>query len=288
MEPNPMKRLLGLLILVRAFAPILAIAVLLWGGSRILGGLQQAVAKPVAAIQAEVEILNTNLETTFTALDDTAKALKPVVEALQDFELPTVLPTLPDSITFPGINLPNTRTVSVPTVEVLWTDAEYEEEEQVSCGFDPICHANNVLGFFIRLVTRSFSYPYGLDFGTTNFSISLPNVPSFSIPTPAFIVSLKDDLNAMLAPFIDLYASIQTTFAGVRDLSLTLQTLPDSLSGIRTHSTALADGLQQVVLQWGGLLTGVFIFIVGLVAVSYAMTFISEFWRGLRLFLFGT
>ena len=285
-----MRRLSGLLLIIRALAPVLAVLTLYWGVTQVAGSFRGVLA-PVRAMEAEVAALGETIDTARQQFDEARGDVEATMAALPSFRVPDLLPNLPSNLSIPALNIPNLTVPIVPTINVQFTNAT----ASVSRVIDGACRT--VFDFFgignlvcdpAKTVfdSLSFSYPSRISFGTRNYVINFPRIPGFTIPMPSFFNTLSDGLKAIFQPIDSIFDQFDSIFAQANALGQKVSDLPDNLSGIASAGQQLFADLQRVGLQRGGLVTLAAI-ALGVLAVIYVVAgTLDDFFRGLRL-LFG-
>lgn len=89
-----MKRILGLLLIVRALAPLLAAATIIWAASQIADSLQQTIDLPLQRLQSEMDGIGQTINIAWQQFENAAGTTTGTISALasrlQDFALPTL------------------------------------------------------------------------------------------------------------------------------------------------------------------------------------------------------
>jgi DNA anti-recombination protein RmuC len=89
-----MKRILGLLLILRALTPLLAAATIIWAASEIAGSLQQTIEPPLHRLQTEMDGIGQTIATAWQQFENAAGTATGTIGALasrlQDFALPTL------------------------------------------------------------------------------------------------------------------------------------------------------------------------------------------------------
>jgi len=256
-----MKRLLGLLLIVRALAPVLAVIVVLWGVNRVAGDFQAVVEPPISNLEREFGDLSTTFETARQQFEDAKQDIDNVLAQLRAFQLPNLLPTLPVNITFPAVVIPD-LTVAVPTsISVQWS--------RVNLGF------------------ARPRYPSGISITSQNLTLAVPDLPSFAVPFPGFFNNLRNGLNNLFSGFFDIFNVFDDALTALNELGESLSGLPQSFNGLVSEGQQLVSRLQTLLAKWSGSLTIALLLILALTVISFGVTFLELFGRGLRL-LFGS
>lgn len=281
-----MRRLLGLLLIVRALAPLLAVIVIVWGANRVAGDFQAAVETPISNLENEFGELNATFETAKQQFEVAKQDIDEVLAQLQAFQLPNLLPTLPANIAFPSVNIPD-LTVAVPTsISVQWSSVSFDVTEVIPRNCGPLDFACRALGDIIRTVTRTVQYPSGISISTQNLTLPVPDLPSFTVPFPGFFNSVRNGLNNLFSEFLDIFNVFDDALTALNELGASLSALPDNFNGLVSEGQQLVSGLQVLLAKWGGLLTLALLVILALMVISFGVTFLELLGRGLRL-LFG-
>lgn len=249
-----MSRLLGLLLIVRALSPILILLVIAIAVAVILGDLRAAVDEPIQNMKSEFDEIRTTVEDVREDFETVAAEITEVVDALQSFSLPTIIPNIPDFFSIPSLDIPD-LTVPAPTVSVQMCS--------VSIGV-------------------TISYPCGLTVGTRNITLAIPNIPSFNVPMPA-LGALDDALRSALSGITGIFDVFDEAFASIGELSETLQAVPDSFNAISAETQALLDALRDLLVKWGSTLSLVLIILAVLVVIYFAAPILDDLRRGWRM-----
>lgn len=249
-----MSRLFGLLLIIRALSPILILLVIAIAVAVILGDLRAAMDEPIQNMKTEFDEIRTTVEDVREDFETVTSEITEVVNALQSFSLPNVIPNIPDFFTIPSLDIPD-LTVPVPTVSV------------------QMCSVN---------IGVRISYPCGITVGTRNVTLAIPNIPSFNVPLPA-LGALDDTLRNALSGITGIFDVFDEAFASIGELSETLRNVPDSFNAISTETQALLDALSGLLVKWGSTLSLVLISLAVLVVIYFAVPFLDDFRRGWRM-----
>lgn len=281
-----MRRLLGLLLIVRALAPVLAVVVVVWGVNRVADDFRTVVEPPIADLESDFSQLSATFETAQRQFEDARDDIDRVLNRLRAFQLPNLLPSLPLNFTIPSLVIPD-LTVAIPTsISVQWSSVSFDVTEIIprDCGFlDFACEA---LGDIVNTVTRFVQYPSGISITSQNLALVVPDLPSFSVPFPGFFNTLRNGLNNLFSGFLDIFNVFDDALTALNDLGESLSGLPDSFNGLVSEGQQLVSGLQSLLAKWAGLLIAGLLIILALMVIAFGVTFLDLFGRGLRL-LFG-
>jgi len=285
-----MRRLGGLLLIIRAFAPVLALLTLYWGYTRVVGDFQAALA-PVQQIESEISALGETIDSARGQFDIVKSDVEAAIVQLQTFRVPDLLPDLSLNLTIPDINIPDLAVPIVPTVSVDFTNAT----GSISRTIDGVCRTvldflgiGNLICDPVKTVTESlnFSYPSGIRFGTTRFTLDFPSIPSFNIAVPPFFNTVADQIEGLFSGFKAIFNLFDSTFAAINSLGLKVRDLPDSFNSITAAAQALGDHLTLIVQERTGLITLVMMVSLALAVIYFATSFVKDFAQGWRI-LFG-
>lgn len=281
-----MRRLLGLLLVIRAFAPVLAILVILWGIGQMTADFQRVVNPRVERIETELADLEKKLQHAQAEFETARTHITAALEALQAFQIPDLLPNFPDSIALPRITIPD-PSIRVPnSVSIEWSNFSYVVEDWVpnDCGFlDFLCDAGD---WVLETVTRVASYPSDINIGTRRLTLTIPDLPNLSIPMPDVLLDLRDGLASVFDELFGIFDIFDGTLASLRALGDTLQVVPDTITAIGDGFSAAFDSVGRLATRWGGLLLIVLVLLGSLVAVNIIVPMLDDLTRGLRM-LFG-
>jgi hypothetical protein len=285
-----MRRLLGLFLLVRAFAPLLMLLTIYWGYTQVIDSFRAAL-NPVQTIRAEINELGETVETARTQFESARANAEASIAAIRSFSVPNLLPNLTGLLTIPALTIPDLSVPIVPTVAVTFSDTT----GSISRTIDGACRT--VFDFFgigdlvcdaARTVTESVNirYPSGITFGTTNFTIDFPTIPSFTIPMPPLFNTITSGLEGVFSSFDNIFGVFDETLARINTLGQEVRTLPDSLNTITQSGQQIINRLREVVAQRAGLVSVALLAALVLLVIYVSTGFVQQVQRGLRL-LFG-
>ncbi|MEZ4672044.1 MAG: hypothetical protein R3E39_29415 [Anaerolineae bacterium] len=280
-----MKRILGLLLIIRALAPVLAILIILWGAGQIMADLHAALDPPIQALQTEFDTVNTTIETAQEQFDTAKTEVTTLITRLRAFRIPRLLPNLPLNLTFPSITIPDLSFNRPDSVSVKWSTASFQVP--TNCGGGVLNDLCGVLGDAVKFVTKTFAYPSDITIKTVPITITLPDVPAFNIPIPPIFNTIASGLRGLFSGFDGLFAIFRNAFDSFNTLGDHLQPIPGQVATITQEAQTLLSGLTTVVNNSGGLLLLMFGLIIVVVVIASVMTSFEHLQRGLRL-LFGT
>lgn len=250
-----LRRLMGLLLVIRALAPALIVIIVAVGFGVILADLRAATAAPIRGINTAMGEMGTALETVKTDLDAALAEISDLAALFQGFTLPNLIPDIPNNIRIPSLNLPDI-TVPVPTNAVITTST-------VNIGVN-------------------ITYPSGVRFTTTNLTLVVPDLPNVDIPVPG-LGALDTALRNALAPLTNIFDALDTAFDSIGALTTTLRTLPDSVQAIVDDGELLLNSIDRVLANWAGTLATVALILLILVIIYFAAPALDDLRRGLRM-----
>lgn len=285
-----MRRLTGLLLIVRAFAPLLMVLTIYWGYTQVAASFRAAMA-PAQAIEQEIAALGAAIENARGYFDTARVNAEAAIATIQNFSVPNLLPNLTASLTIPSLSIPSVTVPIVPTLNVVWSSAT----GSVSRTIDGACRT--VFDFFgigslvcdpVKTVTESlsFQYPSNLQFGTTNYTINFPNIPSFTIPTPPFFGTIASQLEGVFSAFDGIFGIFDETLTRFNTLGLNVRAIPERISAIGDAGQQMINNLSAVVSARAGLVSAALLATAVLLFIYFSAGFIRDVVRGLRL-LFG-
>lgn len=278
-----MRRIIGSLLVVRAFTPILAVVVVVWGIGQMTADFQRVVEPRMARIEAELDELEATLLLAQGKFDTARGHITTVLETLQSFELPDLLPDLPDSIAFPRINIPD-PSIRIPnSVSITWSNFSYVVEDWVpnDCGFlDFLCDAGD---WILETVTKVASYPSDIEIGTRRLTLNTPDLPTLSLPMPAVLLELWDGLASLFDELFGIFDIFDGTLASLRALGDTLQSIPDTFTAIGDAVSAIFTSIGNLLTRWYGLLLIVLVLVGILIAINIIVPMLDDLTRGLRM-----
>ena len=251
------RRLSGLLLMLRALAPVLTVLIIGITLSIILGDVRAAAEKPIQSIQAEIGDIRGTVDEIRDDIEKVNNDITALVSDLADFDLPNLIPNIPGSLSFPSLNLP-TASIPIPTVSV------------------------RTSSFSVGNLT--LSYPSGLTIGSRNFSLNIPDIPGFSVPLPG-LGQLDDALRNALSPLTGIFDAFNRAFSSIGTLNVTLQRIPD-------HFTTITDAGEQLMLNlWGTIarssqmLLIVIVVLLGLVIIFFGVGLLDDLTRGWHMLM---
>ncbi|MEZ4672045.1 MAG: hypothetical protein R3E39_29420 [Anaerolineae bacterium] len=250
-----MRRVVGLLLMIRALAPLLVILILAVGVAIIYRDVQAAVETPVTNIKTAFNELGTSIQSVEGDLETVGNNVTTVINQLSQFNPLSLIPDIPDNITLPSLTIPDIS-VSVPTVDVKFSD--------------------------ITILGVTLTYPSGLTIGTKTLSVTVPDLSNLSLPLPG-LGQLDDAIRSGLSGITDVFSVFDDAFDSINKLTTTLRTLPDNFSTITTQTQSLVEGLRGVVLSWGSTLTLVLVLLFVLALIYVFVPSLDDFWRGWRM-----
>lgn len=251
-----MRRIIGLLLIIRAITPLLIVLSLCLTFAIILGDLQAAIDAPIQGIQKEITTVQTALGEAEADITEVVEAASTAVDTLTSFNPLALIPNIPSSISIPNLSLPDLN-IPVPTASIIWDE------------FDPV-------------VLPPIDYPSGLNIGTTTATVSFSNITN-TVLSITGLSSLDNTLNNALSGITGMFDEFQSAFDSIGALSTTLQTLPASFQTIVTESGNLLSNVRQVFVDSGGTLVLVFIVLLALVLIYFAVPMLDDFTRGWRM-----
>ncbi|MBZ0303942.1 MAG: hypothetical protein K8J31_29660, partial [Anaerolineae bacterium] len=117
-----MRRLTGLLLIVRTLAPVLAVLILYWGYTRIIDDFQIAM-RPIQSIENEMSALGATIDSAREQFDAAREQVENAVQVVQGFRVPDILPNLSANLSIPSIEIPSISVPVLPTVSVRFSSA---------------------------------------------------------------------------------------------------------------------------------------------------------------------
>jgi hypothetical protein len=253
------RRVLGILLIIRAVSPLLVLAILALVAGLVLGDLRAALEPPAAQIQAEVEALRTLASSLQADVETLQRRINTLVETFSDFTFPDAIPDIPDVINFPALNIPD---VNVPIPDV-------PGGVEISTG------SFNVAG-------QTLSYPNGISISTRNFTLAIPDISAFEFPIPA-LGQFDDVLRSAFQPVQAVLDAVDVVFRDFSDLNESLQKVPQHLTTIADQGAGLVDDMRGVWREWRRTLVIVFVALAALVVIYFVVPFLDDFRRGLRM-----
>lgn len=248
-------RIAGLLLILRALAPVLIVLII--GGTLaiVLGDVRTAVDVPLETIGSEIEAVRSTVDTVGDDIGAVSAQVTSLVGALNGLNIPNLIPNIPQNLQFPSFNPPAIN-IPVPTVSMRTSST--------------------------TIAGVTLTYPSGLTIGSTTYGLDIPELGSFSVPLPG-LSQVDDLLRSALSGVNDVFASFRTTFSSVGDLVGTLQLVPDHLTTIVDQGEQLATNLRGVFIRWGETLLIVTIILLVLVIIYVGVPMLDDLNRGWRM-----
>ena len=253
-----MGRLLGLLLILRGFAPFLIVLIVGFVLSVVINDLEAAVARPVATMRAEGE----DMTDTFTAigqeLNGVITDVNAVVTTLNSFSLPNLLPNIPTQINFPSLSIPSVS-INVPNPANI-----------------------QVTTSSISLLGQSVSYPTGISVGTTSLNLNFPAIPALNVPLPG-MQQVNQALDDVLDEIDGVFDVFDPVFSSLSELGTSLRILPDSFGIITTETQTLITNVQNTFNGWRQTLFTAVALIFILIVIYFGVSFLDDVTRGWRM-----
>lgn len=282
-----MRRFSGLLILVRAFTPLLMVLTIYWGYTQMIDSFRAALA-PVQVMEAEIVALGETVQTARAQFDTARNHAEAAIAVIQSFRVPDLLPNLTANLTIPSLSIPDVTVPIVPTVTVVFSNATGSITRVIegACRtvFD-FLGIPSIICDAARTVTEAFnfSYPSGLQFGTANFTIDFPNIPSFTIPTPTFFNNIANSLEGIFSSFDNIFGAFDQTLARINALGQELSAIPESFNTIGQSGQQMIDNLHEVIAERTALAGTALLVALILLVIHFGAGFVQDVLRGLRL-----
>ena len=251
-----MRRIQGLLLIVRALTPIIIILLIAGLAMTFVRDLSASLEAPIQAISDEVEVVETALadaQEDFLAVQTTVGKL---VEDLEDFTIPNPLATLSTNLTIPSINIPDLPPIPIPDVDVSWRTRSIRYPSGLSFSFTS--------GLDITWSNFSVTYPRSISVTTDNLNLSIPDIPSFNVNIPGLGL-LRTAVGNIIDEVTSIFDVFDPALTAINDLTKTLQVLPDSVDTIITATQTAAGNAGQTVAHWSNLIllvTGIILLLV--------------------------
>ena len=251
------RRLSGLLLMLRALAPVLIVLIIGVTLSVILSDVQAAAEKPIQNIRTEIGEIRGTVDEIRADIETVNNEITALVGDLTDFDLPNLIPNIPGNLSFPSLDIPSVS-IPIPTVSVRTSN------------------------FTVGNLT--LSYPSGLTIGSRNFSLNIPDIPGFSVPLPG-LGQLDDALRNALSPLTDIFDTFKQAFSSIGTLNNTLQLIPDHFTTIADEGEQLMLNLWRTVLGWGQTLLLVIVILLALVVIFFGVGLLDDLTRGWHMLL---
>jgi hypothetical protein len=251
------RRFSGLLLMLRALAPLLSVLIVGLTLSIILGDVRAVAEKPIQTIQDEIGEIRGTVDSIRDDIETVNDDITALVDDLTDFNLPNLIPNIPGTLSFPSLDLPSVS-IPIPTVSVRTSN------------------------FSVGNLT--LSYPSGLTIGSRNFSLNIPNIPGFSVPLPG-LGQLDDALRTALSPLTGIFDTFNQAFSSIGMLNITLQRIPDHFTTITDQGEQLILNLWRTVAGWGQTLLIVIGILLALVVIFFGVGLLDDLTRGWHMLL---
>lgn len=254
-----MRRLMGILLILRALSPFLFLAILAIASLIILQDVRAELDQPIQTIQGELEALSTVVDKTRENFEEVQNEVSGLVTALEAFNPANLIPDISGVISIPSLTIPDV-TIPIPDVP-----------NGVSISFSSI----NIAGV-------NLSYPSGISIGTRSFTLAIPDIGAFNITIPGLDL-LGDAIATALSPITEVFDVFTPAFESINELNETLQQVPESLETITAEGQALADDVGDVVARWSRTLIIMFTMLTVLTVIYFGVPFLDYFNRGLQM-----
>jgi flagellin-like hook-associated protein FlgL len=261
------KRLLGLLLIIRALTPVLIVLVVAVLGSVILNDLQDVLKQPVQTINTQLNTLQTTLDGAKQDFQNVSSHVTTVVNAISSVRLPDLHINIPTNISIPPITIPS-ASVPVPTASVSTSTYSF----------------GSISAFGQTVSLGSITYPSGISIGTTNKTLSFPSVPGFNVPLPG-LDTVKSAVNGALNDVKNQLDAVSGTFNSIGALSIKLQSINNSVSSIVVETQNAMISVGGLASKWASALLVAMIVILVLVVIYTFTGIIEDFTRGWNLLL---
>jgi hypothetical protein len=267
-----MSRLLGLLIILRALAPILLVALIVLTVNNVVADLRLAVEEPLDRINDQAEVLRGTFDEAKTAYQQVETRVTTVVNSIR--QLPNLIPDISAIITIPAITLPD-PVIPLPTFQVTNFTLRYPS----GINFSSV----TILGFSVpsglNITWSNVSIPT-ITTGVNNFRIDLPNIPAFNVPIPGL-----DIIEAALGEVTGVFDDVSNAFKEVTDLGTILNVVPDEFNQLIADGNQLVRSVREVGVRWESNVRTVILAAVILFVVIYVTSFLEALDRGWRMLL---
>lgn len=251
------RRLSGLLLILRALTPVLIVLIVGVTLAVILSDVRAAAEEPIQNIQAEIGEIADTVEAIRDDIETVNGEITALVDDLTGFSIPNLIPNIPANLSFPSLDMPAIN-IPIPTVSMRTSN------------------------FTVGSLT--LSYPSGLNIGSRNFRINIPDIPSFSVPLPG-LSQLDDALRSALSPLTGIFDSFNQAFASIGALNITLQLVPDHFTTIGNESGKLMVNLAAVMAGSAQTLMIVTVILLALVVIFFGVGLLDDLARGWNLLL---
>jgi len=251
-----MRRIQGLLLIVRALTPIIIVLLIAGLALTFVRDLSANLAEPIQMISDEVEVVETALtdaQEDFWAVQTTVGKL---VDDLENFTIPNPLETLSTDLTIPSISIPDLPSIPIPDIDVDWRTRSIRYPSGLSFSFTS--------GLDITWSNFSVTYPTSISVTTEDFNLAIPDIPSFNVNIPGLGL-LRTAVGNIIDEVTDIFEVFDPALTAINDLTETLQVLPDSVDTIIGATQTAVGTVGHTVVYWSNLIlvvTGIILLLV--------------------------
>lgn len=268
------RRLLGLLLILRALAPFLIIGVIAVVGSVIVSDLQAALEEPVRSIDAAFRDAQTAIESAREDVETLTREVTSVVDRLRSFSLPNVIPNLPVSLTLPRIEL-DSLTIPIPDISVRWSNSP-------RITYPSSLDFSWTSGLSITWSDFSIRYPSSISISTSNYRLDLPDIPQVSIPLPG-LRELGNLIRGAFSSLTGVFDVFDEAFGAISGLGESVQAVSESITAVVGEAKTALETLRDTVMRWGGVLAAAGVVLLVLAVIYFIVPSIDDFQRGWRM-----
>lgn len=258
-----LRRLSGLLLIIRGLAPFLVVIVIAVTGRILIGDVEAAVQEPIRAIETEFNNIKAVVETIKTDIDDVKQKATAVVGQVQSF-ISGVTGTI-NNVT------QQIRTLLNPI------------NAAISAAKSAVGAIQSALQTFIN-AANSVVQVINVGCPTLHKCINLPTIPNLNLPNLVpDIQPLVNAIETALSPLKGIFDDFAPAIQSIQALSTTLQSLPGKFNNILDDGGQILNGLRGVVARWGNTFLVALIILAALTLIYFAVPLVDNVARGWRL-----
>lgn len=271
-----MRRIQGLLLIIRAFTPIIIVLLIAGLALTFVRDLSASLEKPIQAISDEVDKIETAIadaQEDFVAVQNTVGKL---VDDLANFSIPNPLASLSTNLTIPSINIPDIPAIPIPDVSVSWRSRSIRYPSGLGFSFSS--------GLSVTWSNFSVRYPNSISVSTNDFNISIPDIPQFSVEIPGLAL-LRTAVGNIIDEVTSIFDVFDPALSAINDLTSTLQVVPDSVDGVINATQNAVATAGRTVAHWSTLIaivTGIILLLIVNYIFSSMLQDLSLGWAMLR------
>jgi phage-related protein len=261
-----LRRLLGLLLIVRGVTPFLIVAVIAIVGGLVIGDIQAATREPIQAIEAEFNTIRTNVDTLKSNVDIVVQKADAVVTEVQAF-VATATTSINDAAQQVS-DLVKPINTAISGIQ----SALNGVKSGLQAFVDAASSVWNVLKTGCNFIPGCPALP------------SIPAIPSLNLPDllPDFGPAVHA-IQTAFTPLQNIFSDFGPVVQGIQQMGATLQSLPERFNTITAQAGELLNGVRDVVGRWGSIFATAVIILVVLSIIYFVTPLIDNIRRGWRM-----